>query len=70
MNKLPQVRILAARRMHEALEKLVQHDAVFAALRARHHGSAAGGRLRRIRPGLGIEQRQFCHPFGRLPRHS
>ena len=32
-----------------------------------HQTAAAGGRLRRIRPRLGVDQRQFCHPLRRLP---
>ena len=57
----------APRRMHEAGKQLVEHGVVFAALRARDLAAAAGGRLRRIRPRLGVDQRQLCHPLRRLP---
>ena len=52
--------------MHKAREKLVEHGAVLAGRGAGHHAAAAGGRLGRIGSGLGIDQRQFCHPIGRL----
>ena len=67
VHQLAQIGIVAPRRMHEARKQFVEHGVIFAGLRARHLAAAARGGLRRIRPRLGVDQRQFCHPLRRLP---
>ena len=53
--------------MHEPEEQLVEDSVIVARLRPGDLTAAAGGRLRRIRSRLGVDQRQFGDPLRRLP---
>ena len=55
-----------ARRVHKARKQLVEHGVILPAPRTLHHAATALGRLRRVRPRLGVDQCEFGDPVRRL----
>jgi hypothetical protein len=55
--------------VHQYGELPLRHFGEAAGLGEFDEGTAPLGLLRGLRPRPGVEEREFCHPLRRLPRH-